>query len=238
MGKEAKTGAGLLENVVKAKTTDSEAKGTGSTKLAVPDSPARKKARTKSSDEGREEKLATPTRSIRPAKPFVLGQVVWHCRQDGNTVLAKVEDPAPTSVDETYRLGEYPLGLDHDGAEVTSAKHADLKAFEVMDMKNYTACTIGASATSVPERRESRDFQVGQIVWWTGERRPSWPAKVVELPSQSEDQFKIQLFDPNLYKAGSSNGEVLSEPIAVSRLELLQMDKGDLPAFAKVLFQS
>jgi len=159
-------------------------------------------------------------------KPYVLGQVVWHHRADGSTVLAKVVHTV-NSREDPYRLE--PLTLDSD-SKVSEATHVSLTPFEIVDMKKLLS--IGANAASVPSSRESQPFKVGQVVWWLGEKRPSWPAKIVELPEAGKDEYRIQLYDTS--NVGSTK-EVLATPISVAGPELLEMKSGDLPAFANVL---
>merc|ERR1719359_1848309 len=79
----------------------------------------------------------------------------------------------------------------------------------------------------VPTARASGPFALGQVVWYLGAKRPSWPAWVQMLPPDGEEQYRIQLFNT---RGGSEDAEVL--PATSS--ELLPLEKDDMPAFFQV----
>lgn len=185
-----------------------------------PQSPAQK--RTKVTSE-------TPSN---PPKQYVSGQVVWHRRTDGINTLARVVHIA-FGPEAKYRLQPLTEGSNCTD-EPVETNHSTLTPFEVWDMKKFTPPQAqGTVVASVPSHREEQHFRNGQVVWWFGEKRPSWPAKILEL-TPTGDQCKIQMFDPALVHS-CLGGEVLAEPISVARSELLPMERNDLSAFNQVM---
>lgn len=188
--------------------------------------PSGKRPRTKAAEE-----------SMVQQPRLLVGQIVWHCGEQRR--LAKVVSMTQSEgSDLSYRVA-YLADGDDPAAHWPDASARDLKPFSVKDLPRHvmngsaqcTTCTDSALTSPVvlvPADRGRESFSLGQIVWYLGANRPSWPARVEMLPTgESDSRFRIQLLNP---RGCSQDGEVLS----ASNDELLAFDKDDMPAYAQV----
>jgi hypothetical protein len=166
---------------------------------------------------------------------FCAQQVIWHAAVGK---LARVSS-VPDELDDPYSI-QYLDGDDAATSPTYEVGASDLQAFDAKELpkilakgKVATSCAGSPMAdvlAAVPGVRKSEDFKVGQIVWYLGPGRPSWPARIQMLPPDRDDKsspFRIQLFNT---KGGSEDGEVL--PAEAS--QLLTLEKEDPAAFFQV----
>jgi len=209
------------------------------TKLAPVAPPAPKPQAQKKVAEARvEAKPAPKPEPIPEPKRYLAGQIVWHAGS-GQPALAKVVS-VPSSPHGHYGIRHIAEGGDlvseDDCIEVTAG---DLTSFDVKElplhMKRITdaahqmpsgaeSSAMSTPSVGVPEARDSQPFVLGQIVWHSHPKRPSWPARVQMLPLEENGQYRIQLFN---IKGGFADGEVL--PASTS--DLLAFERDDMPAY-------